>query len=85
MRELGSDMAPLFWRVWLAAVALQFQPCSADYGADLHQHTTQRAAFWWHYPNVDVPSLLGVNAVLRDVGESATLDELCARTPVLPV
>ena len=31
---------------------------------------------WWQYPNLDVPSLLGVNAVLRDLGTNATLPQL---------
>lgn len=42
----------------------------------LTDQSQQRTVAWWHYPNLDVPSLLGVNAVLRDLGEGTPLHQL---------
>jgi hypothetical protein len=68
---------------WFAVIALIFdRQCSAVGVADLR---VSQQPFWWHYPNLDVPSLLGVNAVLRDLGASATLGELCVCIPLLSV
>eukprot|EP01044_Picomonas_judraskeda_P008361 COSAG03_NODE_949_length_5223_cov_6.034543_5_plen_71_part_00 len=64
----GSIMAPFSSSLTLALLPTSLVAAAA--------HPASQTVHWWQYPNLDVPSLLGVNAVLRDLGTNATLQQL---------